>query len=382
MILEQWKISGFVEIPSMLSSTSLPQQWDKPRGDKIQPEPVSQMIISNPSNLNRKRKPIVASFVDTRKTEISEMDMEILKKFKQAPISYLVSTAAGPTVDTPFGAHYIGSPLSYHAPLILPITKPRAAENCGSTVFPKALHTCVDLECIQNLTHEWTELNLTQSDAINLEKSTRSQSLNQIWHTERSKRITASNFGLIIRRKKDVNQKFLKNTFQKNDFTSSATSYGKVNEHIAKQMYIKKTGHHLHDIGLIVNTELPFLGATPDGIVCDKSESGLIEIKCPYSVRDKTISEACETRNDFFLQRNGNTFSLKHEHSHWYQVQGQLLVTGAPFCDFITYTKQDLYVERVYPNKSTMDVLVQKLAKFYVQHFKPFIHKCDSDLHV
>ncbi|XP_048777060.2 uncharacterized protein LOC125681149 [Ostrea edulis] len=137
MNLEQWKISGFVEIPSMLSSTSLPQQWDKPRGDKIQPEPVSQMIISNPSNLNRKRKPIVASFVDTRKTEISEMDMEILKKFKQAPISYLVSTAAGSTVDTPFGAHYIGSPLSYHAPLILPITKPRAAENCGSTV-PKS----------------------------------------------------------------------------------------------------------------------------------------------------------------------------------------------------------------------------------------------------
>ncbi|XP_055995428.1 uncharacterized protein LOC130046743 [Ostrea edulis] len=52
---------------------------------------------------------------------------------------------------------------TFQAPLILPITKPRAAENCGSTVFPKALHTCVDLEC------EWTELNLTQSDAINLE---------------------------------------------------------------------------------------------------------------------------------------------------------------------------------------------------------------------
>ncbi|XP_056014961.1 uncharacterized protein LOC130052857 [Ostrea edulis] len=155
MILEQWKISGFVEISSMLSSTSLPQQWDKPSGDKIQPEPVSQMIISNPSNLNRKRKPIVASFVDTRKTEIGEMDMEILKKFKQAPVSYLVSTAAGPTVDTPFGAHYIVSPLSYHvSTLIIPITKPRAAESCGSNVFPKALHTCGDLECIQTLTHE------------------------------------------------------------------------------------------------------------------------------------------------------------------------------------------------------------------------------------
>ena len=35
-------------------------------------------------------------------------------------------------------------------------------------------------------------------------------------HEERKKRITASNFGIVMKRKKDVNTTFLKNTFRKN----------------------------------------------------------------------------------------------------------------------------------------------------------------------
>ena len=70
-----------------------------------------------------------------------------------------------------------------------------------------------------------------------------------LWHEERQKkRITASNFGAILKRKKDTTDKFLRNSFLKKDFTSSATSYGKANEAVAKQMYIKRTGSHLHEV--------------------------------------------------------------------------------------------------------------------------------------
>lgn len=134
-------------------------------------------------------------------------------------------------------------------------------------------------------------------------------------------------------------------------------------------MYIRNTGNHLHEVGLIVNPDKPFLGATPDGIMCEKSTTAIIEIKCPYSVRDMSIYEACETRNDFFLQKNGDLFSL-NSHAHWYQIQGQHLLSGAPFCDFITYTKQDFYVERIYPHRPIMDALDRKLSEFYIQHFK------------
>ena len=262
---------------------------------------------------------------------------------------------------------------SIQAPLVQPITEPRIANSCGDTVFPKTLSIC-DPPNIQHLEHEWSDLDITHSEASKLEKLSRNQSEDQKWHEERKKRITASNFGIVMKRKKDVNTTFLKNTFRKNEFSSSSTSYGKANENVAKQIYIKKTGNHLHDIGLIVNPSLPFLGATPDGITCEQSVTGIIEVKCPYSVRDMSINDACETRQDFFLQKDGDLFHLKHDHAHWYQVQGQLLVSGAPFCDFITYTKQDFYVARIFPHAPTMNDLIKKLSLFYVQHFKPFVH--------
>ena len=52
MIIESWKINK--EILAEQSSTSLSQELDKPRGPKVLPEPVSQMIFSRPGNTNRK----------------------------------------------------------------------------------------------------------------------------------------------------------------------------------------------------------------------------------------------------------------------------------------------------------------------------------------
>ena len=41
------------------------------------------------------------------------------------------------------------------------------------------------------------------------------------------------------------------------------------------------------------------------------------------------------------------TCRLKTEHAYYAQVQGQMGVTGAQWCDFVVYTKRGLYVERV-----------------------------------
>jgi len=66
-------------------------------------------------------------------------------------------------------------------------------------------------------------------------------------------------------------------------------------------------GNHTHDIGQVFNPLFPYLGASPDGKVCDKSTTGIIEIKCPYTVRDKTLQEAC-VADYFFLQPSGLDF--------------------------------------------------------------------------
>ncbi|XP_033755205.1 uncharacterized protein LOC117338114 [Pecten maximus] len=260
------------------------------------------MVISRPLNMNRKRKPVIASFVDNRKMPLTTSDIAHLKSLSNSPISYLVENGSDTsTVNTPLGPQFIGSALSYHAPLIQPVTQPREvnSDKCGDIAFPKELPSCIDVPAP---TPEWGDVSLTQTEAQDIEKSTRSQSDTQLWFTERKKRITASNFGRIMLRKKFINDAFM-STFQERSFTSAPTSYGKANELIAKQMYIKQSGNHIHDIGLVINPKLPFIGATPDAIVCDKMVTGLVEIKCPYSVRDMTIEDACTNSNKFFLEK-------------------------------------------------------------------------------
>ena len=64
--LTDWILDGLTEVPSQPSCTSLPSRWEKPRGMKIKAEPVSSMVLSRPTNVTRKRRPITSVFVDNR----------------------------------------------------------------------------------------------------------------------------------------------------------------------------------------------------------------------------------------------------------------------------------------------------------------------------
>ena len=65
---------------------------------------------------------------------------------------------------------------------------------------------------------------------------------------------------------------------------------------------------HLHECGLVVTNEFPFLGASPDGKVRDAGQCGIFEIKCLYASRNSTISEACDLRN-FCLEKPSRLYS-------------------------------------------------------------------------
>ena len=50
---------------------------------------------------------------------------------------------------------------------------------------------------------------ITQEEILEIEKNTRDQSSNDQWFDERKKRLTASNFGAVIKRKKSIHPKSL-----------------------------------------------------------------------------------------------------------------------------------------------------------------------------
>lgn len=99
-----------------------------------------------------------------------------------------------------------------------------------------------------------------------------------------------STFGLFLKRKAKITDKYLENIYKTNH--SSSMSYGTANDKIARQAYIRDTNRHAHDIGLVVHPDLPYLGATPDGKVCNNGTTGILEISA-HIKREIKQSKRC-----------------------------------------------------------------------------------------
>mgnify|MGYP005950799817 CR=1 FL=1 len=214
-------------------------------------------------------------------------------------------------------------------------------------------------------------------DAEKIEKETVDQANCELWFKERRDRLTASQFGKICKRKKNVNEIFLRNIFPSSNktFSTSATSYGKGNENSAKRKYLESfQERHIHDCGLVINPDFPFLAATPDGKVCFEGKTGVLEIKCPFSARDLTIPEAVQQVSQFCLTQNADgNIELKRTHEYFFQIQGQMMVSGASFCEFVVYTKKDIFVQNIKEDLMFQNEMFHKLANFYLQHGADYV---------
>ena len=204
-------------------------------------------------------------------------------------------------------------------------------------------------------------LTISDEKAFEIEESTREQASNKRWHVERKHRLTASRFYNLVTRKK-ITEKFIASYMK---LKSASRSYGMLNHDTARKLFVQKHGKCVHDCGLCVNPEFPFLGATPDGKVCDSGECGILKIKCPYPARDMTIEEATRRLPEFCLINAGDSFKLDRTHPYYYHIQGQLMVTGTAFCDFVVYTRKDLHVERIKPDIVLMNYLLSNLCEIY-----------------
>ena len=68
----------------------------------------------------------------------------------------------------------------------------------------------------QNMTYVEENLKVAHEDILEIERNSREQSDSDVWYSERRKRVTASNFGSIIKRKKKIHPtSILKNVLEK-----------------------------------------------------------------------------------------------------------------------------------------------------------------------
>ena len=93
----------------------------------------------------------------------------------------------------------------------------------------------------------------------------------------------------------------------------------------------------LHSSGSFVLKAHPYIGARPGNIfTCSSCGNSCVKYKCPYSIKDLTVEEVYE-RIDF-LEKCEGKIQIKQSHRYFFQVHGQMAVTGRHTTYFVVWT--------------------------------------------
>ncbi|KAK6175764.1 hypothetical protein SNE40_014157 [Patella caerulea] len=178
-----------------------------------------------------------------------------------------------------------------------------------------------------------SNLNLHENIISAIELETRKQSQSDIWCSLHDIVLTSSNFGRAAKCSKNPDN-VLRAILYSDISGLNAVKYGRENEEKAIKSYIEKMEQNntpvtVEKCGIILHSEIPGLGASPDGKVYDTvcNKFGGLEVKCPISKAGMTIEQACQQKGFYLANDNGN-IHLKISHDYFYQVQGQMFISG------------------------------------------------------
>ena len=104
----------------------------------------------------------------------------------------------------------------------------------------------------------------------------------------------------------------------------------------------------------------PYLASSPDRVI---DESTIVEVKCPYTSRDKLISNLTVP----YLKVVTGELCLDPHHDYFYQVMGQLFCAGSDHCEFVVFTLKDIKVMRITRDDTFICNMVDKFYMFFRQ---------------
>jgi putative phage-type endonuclease len=131
-------------------------------------------------------------------------------------------------------------------------------------------------------------------------------------------------------------------------FSNAAMEWGTEQEPFARMAYEAHTSNFVKEVGFVDHQTISMFGCSPDGIVGE----GLIEIKCPNT------STHIETVLD-----------NKAPSKYIPQMQCQMSVTGAKWCDFVSFDPRvpydwQLVVIRVERDQEYIDSMEAEVKQF------------------
>lgn len=148
-----------------------------------------------------------------------------------------------------------------------------------------------------------------------------------------------------------------------------AIQWGCQNETEAMKKFEEVTGMKVERTGLWIDP-CGFLGASPDGLV---GSNAIIEIKCPYKFRTKSISQELKVDRSYiiYLDEDLNMFVNK-KHEYFHQIQGTLAITGRSVCHLTIWTPDELLLCQIEKDEDWASN-IELYKVFYTQQYIPFL---------
>lgn len=219
-------------------------------------------------------------------------------------------------------------------------------------------------------------LSVSESQCDVICSKTVHQGSSQLWFDQRSGRITASNFYRVCHMRDTTDKsnivKLLMN-YCPMEHIPEQLEWGHEKEIAASELYLKKISlkHkelHLLESGLVINQKWPFLGASPDRIRhCECHGKTLVECKSLFAKRNLLPGVAASDK----LLKTTKGFKLKEETSWYYQIQGQMAISGIHATDLVIYTNKGILIVHVDFDKEFFLRMLEKLQLFFSKFMVP-----------
>ncbi|XP_076843798.1 uncharacterized protein LOC143526239 isoform X2 [Brachyhypopomus gauderio] len=363
-------------VPPVLSCTESEQQWHKPRTLGVKPGPVDKMAVLSARPKQRAvfegvrstlYKAVCGDLPDLSVLRVSEVYRDFPPQ--TAPLITTMGISQDhPLVESAFGMVQAGSPLSYQQPVakdyIAPCHDAPLPPAVPLVVYRLASSDCMFV-CSEKEQLHLKSLTMTWEMAHKVECATRKQSECGEWHQLRKPRLTSSRFREICSIRGQSSGEHLADRILKGSYQTSAMRRGIAMEPAALQEYSQTRHVNVYPCGFVVHPDAPWMGSSPDGLVYDPTENpqyGLVEVKCPNVKSYVDCS---------YLEAKQGTLQLKRHHNYYWQIQGQMLITGMDWCDFVVFAEEDMLVQRILKDAEVINTIKQKVDHFFFYIYMP-----------
>ncbi|KAL4008418.1 hypothetical protein ACER0C_002270 [Sarotherodon galilaeus] len=331
-----FKVEATVRIRGIRTVTDEPAYWVLPRNmTRIQPKVAHNIDFSSAAAQKRGLDENIKtpSAVKGKRTRLQKKQIPIamLEDFKAAGLCGMENYYTNYTTQSPT------------LPQSLACLHNRDAESLG---LPD-----LQVHCLKFI----TAATVTEAQAEEIEAQTRSQHMTPAWFCWRAGRITASVMHAALATSLDTPAQSVVDHVCYPERTSTVqTRWGIEHEEHARKAYTEKNQKlQVRLCGFCVNTNFPEVGASPDGLtMCDCCGKG---IKQALAAQVK----------DFCLEVAANGLQLKRAHPYYCQVQTQIFVTGANYCDLVIWTQRDFVVKCIFPDVDFWEPHLKQAQDFF-----------------